>query len=225
MSWYSNTALLHAATGTLALLTFWVAGICKKGSPVHKMAGKVYLLAMAGILVSALPLALFIISNESQVAGAFLLYLLVITLTSVWNSWRAIRDKRDWQRYTGRIYKCLMVLNLLSGLVIAYLGIFVADFMQLVISSFSLIGIVSAIRMYRFQQTAPSDPRWWMKEHINAMLGNGIATHIAFLQIGFPKLFPMLAGPLLANLAWLGPLVFAGIAGFYLNKKYVPKRT
>jgi uncharacterized membrane protein len=224
MSWYSNTALLHAAVGTLALVTFWVAGMSKKGSPVHKTAGKIYLLAMAGIIISALPLAVFIVTNKSQVAGAFLLYLLVITTTSVWNSWRAIRDKRDWQRYTGWIYKSLMILNLFSGLGIAYIGLFLADFMQVVISSFSLIGIIGAINMYRFQRVAPSDPRWWMREHLNAMLGNGIATHIAFLQIGFPKIFPMLAGPVLVNLAWLGPIVVAIIAGFYLTRKYMPKR-
>jgi hypothetical protein len=56
------------------------------------------------------------------------------------------------------------------------------------------------------------------------MLGNGIATHIAFLSIGLPKLLPMLAGPTLQNVAWLGPLVAASLAGIYLTRKYLPKR-
>ena len=56
------------------------------------------------------------------------------------------------------------------------------------------------------------------------MIGNGVATHIAFLSIGLPKLLPMLSGPVLQNLAWLGPLMLSIIAGIYLNRKYMPVR-
>ncbi len=224
MSWYSNTAILHAAVGTLALTTFWIAGFSKKGSPIHKGAGKIYLLAMTGILLTAFPLVTSILLNGNPISGGFLLYLLIITTTSVWNSWRAIRDKRDWKKYTGNIYKILIVLNLLGGLAIAATGIFIAERMQLIITSFSLIGLIGAYQMYQFQRAAPADPRWWMREHIRAMIGNGVATHIAFMQIGLPKILPILSGPVLVNLAWLGPLVVAVVAGTYLGRKYLPKR-
>ena len=224
MSWYSNTAILHAAVGTTALITFWIAGMTKKGSPLHKATGKIYLLAMVGILLSAFPMATFILLNGKPVIGGFLLYLLIITMTSVWNGWRSIRDKRDWKRYTGPIYKALMALNLLSGLAIAAVGLFLAEQMQMVITSFSLIGIITAINMYRFQREAPADPRWWMREHLTAMVGNGVATHIAFLQIGLPKILPMISGPVMINVAWIGPLLVAVVAGTYLTRKYAPKR-
>ena len=224
MSWYLNAALLHAAVGTTALITFWIAGMTKKGSPLHKATGKIYLLAMVGILLSAFPMATFILLNGKPVIGGFLLYLLIITMTSVWNGWRSIRDKRDWKRYTGPIYKALMALNLLSGLAIAAVGLFLAEQMQMVITSFSLIGIITAINMYRFQREAPADPRWWMREHLTAMVGNGVATHIAFLQIGLPKILPMISGPVMINVAWIGPLLVAVVAGTYLTRKYAPKR-
>ena len=165
MSWYTNTAILHAAVGTTALVTFWISGMAKKGSPIHKASGKIYLLAMVGILLSAFPMATYILLSGKPVIGGFLLYLLIITLTSVWNSWRSIRDKRDWKRYTGPAYKGLMVLNLLGGLSIAGIGLFLAQQMQIVITSFSLIGLIGAYQMYKFQRAAPTDPRWWMREH------------------------------------------------------------
>ena len=224
MSWYSNTAFMHAAIGTTALATFWIAGIAKKGSPVHKAAGKIYLLAMVGILLSAFPLAIYIMLNKSQVFGPFLMYLLIITGTAMWKSWRSIKDKRDWKRYTGPVFKSLMVLNLLAGLSIAAVGIFMAESMQIIITSFSLIGILGAYGMYKFQREAPTDPRWWMREHLSSMIGNGVATHIAFLQIGLPKILLMISGPVMVNVAWMGPLAFAVMAGFYLTKKYTPKR-
>lgn len=224
MSVYSILVFFHVALGTLALVTFWMAGMSKKGSPLHKGAGKVYLLAMAGLLVAALPMSLQIVFTRSQVGGAFLLYLLVISCTSVWTSWRAIRDKRDWARYTGPVFKGLMWLNLASGVAIAAIGLMFAQSMQLVIVSFSAIGIVSFVQMWRFSRKAPDDPRWWLRQHLTSMLGNGVATHIAFLSIGLPRILPMLAGPTLQNLAWLGPLAVAVVAGMWLTRKYLPKR-
>lgn len=224
MSLYPLLALVHAGLGTLALATFWTAGVARKGSPLHRAAGKLYLLAMAALVAVALPMSLVILAQRSQVGGAFLLYLIVITTTSIWSSWRAIRDKRDWARYTGPVHRALAWLNLVAGLGVALLGLFVANQMQLVIVSFSAIGIASFFSMRRFARQPPSDPRWWLRQHLNAMLGNGVATHVAFLSIGLPKLLPMLAGPTLQNLAWLGPLVVAFGAGAWLTRKYLPRR-
>ena len=151
----------------------------------------------------------------------FLLYLLVITITSVWLSWRAIRDKRDWARYVGPFYRSLMWLNLAAGAGIALFGLFVADRMQLIIVSFSLIGISTFASMRRFALQPPTEARWWMRQHLRAMLGNGVATHIAFLSIGLPRLLPMLQGPVFQNLAWLAPLGVAAVAGVYLGRKYL----
>lgn len=224
MTLYSTLSLLHAALGTIALVTFWTAGLSRKGSPVHRAAGKVYLLAMAGLLAAAVPMSLEVLFNRSQVFGAFLLYLLVITVTAVWTSWRAIRDKRDWARYTGPVFRGLMWLNLVAALAIVGIGLLFAERMQLIIVSFSGIGLFAFVQMWRFSRRPPEDPRWWLREHLTAMLGNGVATHIAFLSIGLPKLLPMIAGPTLQNLAWLGPLVVAFVAGSYLVRKYLPKR-
>src|SRR5688572_9589361 len=127
MSIYSILALLHAGLGTLALIPFWTAGLGRKGSPVHRAAGKVYLLAMTGLLVVAVPMSVEVLVNRSQVGGAFLFYLLVITVTAVWSSWRAIRDKRDWARYTGPVFRGLMWLNLASALAIAAVGLLLAQ--------------------------------------------------------------------------------------------------
>jgi hypothetical protein len=224
MSIYSTLALLHVGLGTLALATFWTAGLSRKGSPVHRAAGKLYLLAMTGLLAVAVPMSVEVLVNRSPVGGAFLLYLLVITVTAVWSSWRAIRDKRDWARYTGPVFRGLMWLNLGSGLAIAGIGLLLAKNMQLIIVAFSGIGLFAFVQMWRFSRQPPDDPRWWLREHLTAMLGNGIATHIAFLSIGLPRLLPMIDGPTLRNVAWLGPLVVAFIAGSYLTRKYLPKR-
>lgn len=223
MTLHTLSYFFHVGLGTLALLTFWTAGLSRKGSPVHRLAGKAYLLAMAGLVLAAVPLTARI-ASFNPVAGAFLAYLLVITVTAMWMSWRAVRDKRDWARYTGPVYRALMWANLLSGLAIAGVGLFLAAQMQAIIVAFSGIGIIGFVNMWRFSRRPPEDPRWPVRQHLGAMLGNGVATHIAFLSIGLPKLLPMLAGPTLQNVAWLGPLVVAFAAGSYLTRKFLPVR-
>jgi hypothetical protein len=223
MTVHTLSYFVHVGLGTLALLTFWTAGLSRKGSQVHRLAGKIYLLAMAGLLLAALPLTATL-AARNPVAGAFLSYLVVITTTSVWTSWRAVRDKKDWARFTGPVYRALMWANLVSGLVIAYVGLFVTNQMQVIFVAFASIGIIGFFNMWRFSRRLPEDPRWPLRQHLGAMLGNGIATHIAFLTIGLPKVLPFLAGSSLLNLAWLAPLVVASLAGVYLTRKYLPKR-
>lgn len=223
MTLHTLSYFMHAGLGTLALATFWTAGLSRKGSRVHRTAGKIYLLAMVGLLLAALPLTAAL-AARNPVAGGFLAYLVVITVTSVWTSWRAVKDKKDWARFTGPVYRTLTWANLVSGLAMAYVGLFITTQMQVIMVAFSGIGIFSFLKMWRFSRRLPDDPRWPLRQHLAAMLGNGIATHIAFLSIGLPKVLPFLAGSSLLNLAWLAPLVVASAAGVYLTRKYLPKR-
>lgn len=223
MTLHSISFALHAGLGTLALVTFWTSGLSRKGSPIHRLSGKAYLLAMAGLLLASLPLTAAL-ASRNPVAAAFLSYLVVITVTSVWTSWRAVRDKKDWARFTGPVYRTLMWANLVSGLAIAYVGLFITTQMQVIFVAFSSIGIIGFVNMWRFSRREPADARWPLRQHLGAMLGNGVATHIAFLTIGLPKVLPFLAGSSLLNLAWLAPLVVASVAGVYLTRKYLPKR-
>ena len=221
MNFYLLFKLVHIALGCVALVAFWTAGIARKGGPLHVGAGKVYLLAMAGLLAATVPMCWLAWFAGHQKIVVFLLYRLVITCTSTWLSWRAIRDRRDWARYVGPAYRALMWLNLGAGAGISLFGLFVADRMQLIIVSFSLIGISTFASMRRFALQPPTEARWWMRQHLRAMLGNGVATHIAFLSIGLPRLLPMLQGPVFQNLAWLAPLGVAAVAGVYLGRKYL----
>ncbi|MDZ4813549.1 MAG: hypothetical protein SGI99_13195 [Pseudomonadota bacterium] len=219
MNIYSVTTTVHAAIGVAALATFWIAGFTRKGSPMHKRAGKIYLLAMVGVLVSAALIAAIATLRGPDPTDAFLGYLIVITATSCWQSWRAIRDKRDFQRYTGPVYRTLELLNPAAGIAIMAIGLSIDS---VLLAGFSLIGIFIGIGMYRLRRSGPAHALWWRWEHISAMLGNGVATHIAFLAIGLPKLMPSLAGPTLQNLAWFGPLAVATALGIWLKRKYAP---
>ena len=52
------------------------------------------------------------------------------------------------------------------------------------------------------------------------MIGDGVATHIAFFQIGLARLFAELGMQLIINIAWLAPLLIGAIAGTLLDRRF-----
>jgi hypothetical protein len=79
--------------------------------------------------------------------------------------------------------------------------------------------------MYAFARREPSDPRWWLNEHLSSMIASGAGGHVAFLFFGLPKILPGVAGTAAQNFAWLAPIVAAGIARAYLARKYLRRAT
>lgn len=221
MQLLSGFAAPHALVGTVALVTFWTAAMAKKGSPLHKTVGKVYLLAMIGVVVTAVPLALSHALAGQWLGAAFLGYLVILVSHACRLAWTAIRYKRDFARYTGAGYRVSTALLAVSGAGVSVLGL---TYDSLLLIIFGLLGPLNAIGARKLVRQGPQSPKWWLKEHFGAMIGNGVATHIAFLQIGLMRLIPGLGDTIVAHLAWFGPLTLAFVAGFWLDRRYMRPR-
>ncbi|MEH6414666.1 hypothetical protein [Pseudomonas sp. CGJS7] len=217
---YAIVKYLHIAVGALALIGFWSAGLARKGSPLHRRAGQLFLLAMSGIVVTAVPMTLYALHQGKPNTAAFLAYLVVITATGTWAGWRAIADKRDVHRYTGLVYTALAVLSLLSGAAMLGLGLKIGAPLFAGFSSIGLYVGIDMLRKRRMRERLAQQPRWWLVEHYTAMIGNGIAVHIAFLGIGLPRLLPMVDGTALHYAAWFGPLLVAIIAKLWADRRW-----
>lgn len=224
MTAYQTLVVCHAAIGTIALAAFWSAAFLRKGSPLHRRAGQLFLLAMGGILLTGVPMAAYAwLARERPVTAAFLAYLLVITATAMWTAWRAIRDRHDVARYTGPAYAVLAWLSLLAGAGVLALGLSVGAPLLIGFSAVGLFAGVDMLRKRRHRERLAARPRWWLVEHYTAMLGNGVATHIAFLGIGLPRLLPGIDGTALHYAAWFAPLGVALVAKRVLDRRWKPK--
>lgn len=215
---HATVLMVHGAIGALALLSYWIAAFARKGSPLHRAAGRVYLATMAAILLTAVPLSLAFFGRGEPVFGAFFLYLLVLVGTSVVLAPRAVRLKRDFAAYRDGIYPWLAWLQLGAGVLAAALGLWAR---QPLLPVFAAVGVVRSLLMLRLRRNAPP-AGWWLREHFTAMIGNGVATHVAFLNIGLQRLLPAPLGTLLrdSHLAWFGPLALAIAAGAWLNIRH-----
>jgi len=220
---YPILVAAHASVGVIALATFWSAAALRKGSALHRRAGQGYLLAMLAIIATAIPMVGFQVQQGRTVTAAFLGYLVIITATGVWGAWRAIRDKHDVDRYTGPVYQALAWLCLASGLMVLALGLRVGAPLLIGFSAVGLFAGQDMLRKRRHRARLAAQPRWWLAEHYGAMLGNGVATHVAFLSIGLPRLLPGIDGTALHYLGWFAPLGVAVVAKVMLDRRWKPR--
>lgn len=223
---YRGLMVLHGCIGALALASYWVTAFARKGSPLHVNGGRTYLVSMLGICATAAPMAVATYVRGDAVSGSFLAYLVVITATAMWTGYRAIRLKRSQVQFRGGAYGIVGAVNLASGVAVLVLGLATGT---LLLSGFSLIGIVVGGGMLRRLRRPMPDANWWLQEHYGAMLGCGIATHVAFLSIGINSLAKAAGWNMPENfalVAWALPVVVAMIAGRVLNRQHVrPQRT
>jgi hypothetical protein len=217
MDAYRTLVIAHIAAGSIALITFWIAAIARKGSPLHKGIGKYYLLAMIGIVATALPMALVFIARGRIGIGVFLAYLVVITASGMWLSWRAIQLKRERAAFFNQRFRQVAWLNVISGLGVFAIGLKLGSGL---LSGFCWVGVIIGIGMLRRAGKPPAMANWWLREHYGAMLGNGVATHIAFLGIGLNGFLASFGIPSLMLLPWFAPLLVAGVAAVYLDRRY-----
>lgn len=223
-TFYRLLVSLHGLIGLVALVTFWLAAFAKKGSPLHLRTGKVYMAAMLGIIATAMPMAIVIGLRGHAQNALFLAYLVVITATGVWLGWRAVKRKRDQTGFRGVPYVAVAVLNLLVAVVVLATGLEAGNAL---LAGFSLVGIIGGLQMITRRLRPLAETRWWLREHFGAMIGCGVATHIAFLGIGMGRVIAMLGlqPPSWYGLvAWFLPLALSVGVGIHLNRKYFPKR-
>ncbi len=217
MDYYEIARLGHIAAGMIALVTFWTAAVMRKGTARHRAIGRVYMSAMIGIMVSALPLAAAAFQAGAPVKGGFLLYLVLITGTGCLLAWRAIRMRQSVAAYTGGLYRPVAWLNVVAGAGILVLGI---RYDAPLLYGMAIVGLVGGPAMLRFASRPPTDRGWWLARHYGGIIGCGVATHIAFLNIGLQRVVPGDFSAAAQYVAWFGPLLAAVIAGRWLDDRY-----
>lgn len=219
MDLYGTLVFVHIAAGALALVTYWSAAASRKGGPLHRRIGQAYLLTMVAVLLTALAMSVAFVQRGMYGIAVFLVYLVVITGTACWQAWRAVRNKRERGAFYGRNYTVLAWLNLGSGLATLAAGIALGNVLLMVFCWIGIVAGLAALRELR-QPVPTNDPRWWMREHVQANLGNGVATHIAFFSIGLDRMLAPLGIQAPQLFPWLAPVVVAVAAGIWLDRKY-----
>jgi len=207
----------HVAGGVVALISFWVPALTRKGSPLHRKAGRVYVRAMSVVLATALPLSVASFIRGNWVVGTLLMYLIVITGTALYSGLRALKSKAGPQHYITPTYVALVWATLLGGVTVLVVGVATKTWL---LAGFSFIGLTIGPSALRFMRHPPDDPRYWWYRHLGGMIGSGIASHVAFLNFGAQRLIPGFDLGDWGMLAWFTPVVVGLVASARVEAHY-----
>ena len=222
---YNIVLALHAAAGIVGLVAFWTPAVARKGGATHVRMGRLFFMAtcvvaVTGTVMAALllidPLAVkapgasFTPERAARVAGQirmfapFLLYLVLITFTPVYHGKRVLETRTAPEALRTPFHTAINVAAIAGSAVMLILGLWTR---YSVFAALSPIGLLIGWGSLRFARRPYPTPMAWWYEHMESMLGGGVAFHTAFLVLGAGRLLGIqITGPA-ALVPWLLPAI------------------
>ena len=219
--------ILHITCGVVAFLCAPVALVTAKGARLHRLFGKVYFWAMAGVAVTALTLSFALPIYFLAMVAVFSFYsaFAAYRVLSLKNLYKGARPRAvDWLAATVTVASSLL-LFLMGFLRPALMGVGVISVAGHTVSIVSVVFGILGMRMglgslHGFIRPSPEKLSWWFV-HMQGMIGSYIAALTAFSAVNLTRQF----GP--AWWVWLWPTIVGVPAialwtAFY-RKKFAPK--
>ncbi|MEM9113169.1 MAG: DUF2306 domain-containing protein [Myxococcota bacterium] len=180
---------LHVVAGFLALTTFWVPLVTRRGSRLHRRTGWIYSVSMSYVALSAILLGVGRWLGRlpgSPAIGLFLAYLGLFAGCCVAHGLVALRTKQR----TGALpvsapVVLLSTVQLLLGPLVIYIGLRSSS--QLLVW-FPLLPIFVSASQLRYWLRPPQEKMHWWMEHTGGMFAASIGTLTAFAVFGGPRL-------------------------------------
>ncbi|KAB8139353.1 DUF2306 domain-containing protein [Gracilibacillus oryzae] len=215
--------IAHIIAGFTALVIFWITVIVKKGGPLHKRIGWLYVYSMAIVAISAFYMGFFrIFIDKSSDTGVisfswFLVYIAVLSSATVWYGLRVLRYKRRTTRNVRLDVLGFPVLLFLSSIGISVYGFIIN---MSLLSYFPLVGLFLSGSQLIYWLRKPAIKGHWYIEHLIGMLSCSISTITAFLVFGAPRLLNIDS---VSVILWFTPTilltpVIIGFSVYYGNK-------
>jgi uncharacterized membrane protein len=212
--------MAHITAGAVALVSFPVPLLTRKGSPLHRRAGKVYSAAMGVVVIAAFFVCAIRLTDDdsrNDDRAAFLAFVGLLGGVNIVVGLRALSDKK-------RSGKSGDLISLGSLVVLAVAGTFmlvsgVAFGRGLLWVAFGALSFVTALGNLRTLRTA-AGPRDWFFLHLSHMCAACIATVTAVLvvngtSLGVPDEYSLAL--------WIVPGVVGGIGINRWNSSYRQK--
>ena len=233
----------HIFLGFVGLVAFWIPVVAKKGGRVHVWCGKVFAFCGYVVAITAIASCWWLLIHPATWSGkpitlgdvplnqimfvAILAFLGTLLLKGLETGLAVIRTRRRPETFDSVRLRTVYWLEGASAT-----ALFVFGAACLVLGKGALFAIplalgIIGIQEFRSDQKFLAEPRptpmaWWYK-HMEAMIGNGVAFHTAFLVFGARGVIGgVLEGPL-ALLPWVLPTAIAIPALHFWIRSYKRK--
>ncbi len=228
----SVTLPIHIGFGFFVLTLFWIQIFSKKGSAWHVRAGKAFywsgMLVVATALfgVTAVLLDAFsgdheVVLNDARIGAVFFLgYLTIVTFAILEKGRSAIRFRGPSPGARAIFAYARAMLALIASLALIGYAIAFRPSNAIILFALSPLGVLIFMETLSFQRKGNDDPQRWVIEHLDGMLGAGIAFHTAFFVFGASSFFnPLLGDSPLKLLPWILPTLIGVPAGVLWKRK------
>ena len=211
---------LHIATGSVGLIVIWIPVAGRKGGPLHRRAGTLFVQSMIATGFTAVGISLTTLYDPTgthphladhavfsdpqaitNIYGWMMLYLATLTINLAWQGWLSLRNgtahhrNRAWHNLLSQFLLSVASANCLLT------GVTASEPMMMGISMVGFATVATNLWFIYKPQPLPHDR---IKEHIKCLIGAGISVYTAFFAFGAVRLLPELA---LQPGLWAVPLV------------------
>ncbi|MEN7342650.1 MAG: hypothetical protein AAAFM81_06875 [Pseudomonadota bacterium] len=221
---------LHIAIGAVALLVFWLPILTRKGSPLHRKAGRVFVICMTTVAISAMAMSLMVLidpigvrvpernlsfedaarlADANRTFNLFLLMLGVLTFSSLRHGMLALKTKSNPAALRAPSHRALLITLGVLGIAVGFVGVQEGAVLLIVFAVLSVVGSFNSLRDTRI---AAMDRKQRLKAHFGGLIGTGVAAYTAFFAFGGSRLLADILTGQWQVLAWITPAIIGTIA-------------
>ena len=225
----------HIAFGFVGLAAFWVPLFARKGGPLHRRAGSVFRYC-AVVVIAAAGLAVIIHSLRAIIGGhsvsadpagwsflLFLGYLALVTGGILSHGFGVLRQKRDLTALDTPYRRATAWSMIGASVFIVGWAIYWQPSNAILLYALSPIGIGNGFGILAVLRGRRAGPGQWKLEHLNALIGCGIAFHTAFAVFGMSRFLPVQLPGAWQVLPWILPAAI-GIPASIIWTRYYRSR-
>ena len=225
---------LHIVAGFIGLAAFWIPVFTRKGSPIHKTAGRVFrysaivVIAGAGLSVLVRVIDALIFSDASiaeNVEGwsflVFLGYIALFTGVILSHGIAVLHHKSDLSELNTPYRRFSAWSAIFSSLFIIGWALYWQPDNAILLYALSPVGLLNGWNILQvISPNASHKPRKWLLEHLGAMLGCGVAFHTAFAVFGMNHFMPFELPGFWQVVPWILPALIGIPATSIWTRRY-----
>jgi hypothetical protein len=200
---FKGLIAVHIVFGVVGLVSFWIPVFSRKGSPVHRLWGRIFAwsILMAGGIAILLSLTTLYdplgthphLQDAEFVRGIFgvlMLHLGVLTVNLAWYGREVLKNKADPARNRRGVNVYLQLLLAMAALACAVEGFRIG---QPLMWGASVIGFGTVATNFMHMLNPAPPPKAWLREHVKGIVGAGISVYTAFIAFGAVRFMPEIA--------------------------------
>jgi hypothetical protein len=200
VSVFQALVIAHVVVGAVALVSFWIPVVSRKGGAAHRKWGHVFKVALYAAAWFAIGMAVLnlttandrhpVLTDRAMFDGLFgwmMLYLGVLTLGLGHYGMAAAKARGDAVAMRSPLNLAIQLCVIVAAINCAVRGYWLG---QPLMVGLAALGLGAAATFLIAMLRPSSSKQGYVREHLKAMVGAGIAAYTAFLSVGLLQIVP-----------------------------------